>query len=178
MADLTLPPNDFPWFDADSDRRDFPAFFADQVLQWAYTRLILRYATTALRDADLAGLGAGDRAFAYIDALDCVTHWTGTVWTHKNAPFAMAAGSYSKTVTVAPANIVGPVWITFPVGRFTVTPIITFGTAGTKCVGLASSITAAGFNLYQRNIANTDSNPGDDNIYWTATQMTPTAAAG
>lgn len=82
---------------------DFPAFFASTMWPSLWPRLIQRYATTATRDADLAGLSAADRAFAWVDALACVTVWNGTVWRALSA-----VTTYTSVGGTAPVTVVSP----------------------------------------------------------------------
>ena len=91
MSDL-LPPGNMPAPNADGDDvKDFPDFFASNMWPSLWPRIIHRYATTAARDADLAGLGSADRAFAYVDAIDAMTKWNGTAW-RRTSPLTLVFG--------------------------------------------------------------------------------------
>ena len=94
-------------------------------------------------------------------------------------PFASCAGSYTHTATIVPNSIAGPFPQTFPAGRFTVAPSVTFGiTEGSRLTAYATSVTKDGFNLYLRNVSASDSPGGVDIANWQAVQMTPTTANG
>jgi len=82
--------------------RDFPDFFASDMWPSLWPRIIHRYATVAARDADMAGLGATDRAFCYVDALARTLAWTGTGW-HAIGIVA----SYTSVGGAAPTTVVG-----------------------------------------------------------------------
>lgn len=100
--------------------------------------------------------------------------WSPTTssWVHSlnnSTPFAMASGSGSNPANASTA-------ITFPAGRFTVPPLVTFGVTGTVAVmPIAQSITTSGFNGAGFNAAGSAL---ASSWTWTAVQMTPTAAAG
>lgn len=82
-------------------------------------------------------------------------------------PFRMAAG-----VATAASN--GPVSVTFPASRFTVAPIVNLtGTSGWAWIGTPTS---TGFVAYQTQSWGGSSMAGA--MYWTAVQMTSSAAAG
>ena len=94
-------------------------------------------------------------------------------------PYAMATGRYSHTSTIVPNSAVGPFPQTFPAGRFSVPPNLTFGIVdGSRLVAYATSVTKDGFNLYLRNVSASDSPGGVDVAAWQAVQMTPVSADG
>lgn len=105
MSDL-LPPGNMPAPNADGDdTRDFPGFFASDMWPSLWPRLIHRYATTAARDADLAGLGAADRAFAWVDASGSLTAWTGAAWS--DTPTTVDTGWVAATLSANWTNVGG-----------------------------------------------------------------------
>ena len=99
MSDL-VPPMNTPLPASDDLAHDIADILQGETWPSVWPRTISRYPTTAARDADLAGLGTTDRAYAWVDALACITTWTGSVW--RPAPvetFAGAAisGTYNST---------------------------------------------------------------------------------
>ncbi len=115
---------------------------------------------------------AGTQNASLIDdwALQLATKLENTV------PMAIAAGSVNVTMT---ASTIGSATVTFPVGRFTVAPLVftVIQQAGQTIVSSPSGVTAAGFTA---NI--TDTRPtartGTFPVYWFAVQMLPNAAGG
>jgi hypothetical protein len=94
--------------------------------------------------------------------------WKRT-WSPTGTPFAMAAGKVTNAAG-APVNVV------FPVGRFSVPPIITMSNTSAYTGGLnAQAVTKDGFRggAYD---ASGNSIAGE--WYWSAVQMTSAAAAG
>jgi len=120
-------------------------------------------------ERDALPLFDGQRA----DRLDLhiVERYNGTTW-NAGTPFAMAAGTIASTTAAGTA-------VVFPVGRFTVAPIVTLGptwVSATGAVGNAASIkyltlTAAGMTVQSDTATTIGCN-------WTAVQMTPTSADG
>jgi hypothetical protein len=147
--------------------------------------MIHAYANTAARDADLAGLGALDHAFAYVDASSTVTYWTGTTWrTLGPGPFAEASGLSTgwSAGTLASGTAMNST-VTFPTGRFTVAPIVSVnlvgvmgGTANLTC--RVGSVTATTVSIYVYNVGSASATFSGLSVAWQAKQMTPTAAAG
>lgn len=102
MSDL-LPPGNLPAPNADGDNTsDFPDFFASSMWPSMWPRMIHYYATTGARDADLAGLGPGAAAFAYVASLGRVTTWKGSSW---HDPGAIT--SHSSVGGTTPVSVVG-----------------------------------------------------------------------
>jgi hypothetical protein len=93
-------------------------------------------------------------------------------------PTAMCVGTVAQPALVPAGSSLGPYPQTFPVGRFAIAPKLTFGVEGSRLVAFATSITTAGFNLWLRNVAASDSPSGAETITWHAVQMTPLSAAG
>lgn len=98
-------------------------------------------------------------------------------WVRDGGPFAMAAFTGVVGVATPPNSIIGPLSYTFPAGRFTVAPVITFGYSDTRCTVSATALTAAGFNVYIRNVTGQNS-PAGGVLHWVATQISPTSATG
>ena len=93
------------------------------------------------------------------------------------APYAVASGGGNIGVDVTAGSLSGPYAQTFPAGRFTQVPNLTFGTTDARCSVQGTSITTSGFNLYVRNNSSSTA-PAGQIVSWTATQMTPTSASG
>ena len=133
MSDL-LPPGDTPWPAPTDQARDLADILQNETWASLWPRLIHHYVTTAARDADLAGLGSTNRAFAFVDALGCVTTWNGSAWTGY-APTSRRYEGTAATYAVTPADTVIPVttWSTlrFNVGDIAYSAgIFTAGSAG------------------------------------------------
>jgi hypothetical protein len=97
-------------------------------------------------------------------------------WVKVTLPFAMAAGNVNAPFSAsATATVAG----TFPAGRFTQTPLITFGIGNPAPSGMSypriSPISTSGFTLFVNNAAAVTATAA---FNYMAVQMTPTAAAG
>lgn len=90
-------------------------------------------------------------------------------------PYSMAAGNTTVTgsgATTATATV------TFPVGRFSVAPIVTTSfTQGSIYISNANNITSTGFTMILRD-RNDAAISGSFTTNWQATQMTSSTAAG
>ncbi|WP_067201126.1 Gp37-like protein [Microbacterium sp. XT11] len=95
-----------------------------------------------------------------------------------NLPYAMAAGSF-VTNTDLPAGSYKDYTVTFPSGRFSVAPIVTFG-AGSVRAGVAAEVapTASGMTVRVFNVSGALTVASGTVIRWQAVQMAPTAAGG
>ena len=98
-------------------------------------------------------------------------------------PFAMAAGSVTKSLTNG--NSTDTQAVTFPVGRFAQPPIVTVtnvgGTGSSACIVQANAApTTSGFTILiaHKDVGGTFSSGWSVLLHWTAVQMTSTAAAG
>lgn len=93
-------------------------------------------------------------------------------------PFAMAAGSATMTITAA-SN--GSVAVTFPVGRFTVAPIVTCisagGTGSSQFYVAHTNLTTSGMTIQAFQRDNTTAT-ASFTIHWHAIQMNSGAANG
>lgn len=93
-------------------------------------------------------------------------------------PFAMAAGSVVMTITSA-TN--GSASVTFPVGRFTVAPIVTCisagGTGSSAFYVATTTITTSGMTVQAFNRDNAAAT-ATITIHWHAVQMNTGAASG
>lgn len=89
-------------------------------------------------------------------------------------PWAEAAGVISSA-----ANSTGNTTVIFPVGRFTVPPIVTLA-AGTVSVNLAlrADVSSKDSMVVQSFITASGTPSPGVVVHWTARQMTPTTAAG
>lgn len=126
----------------------------------------------------LAGGGDGSGAIttARIDDLRVMTS-VAVGDLPARVPFATAAGGGVINTTVAVDALSGPYPQTFPAGRFSQVPNLTFGTTDARCTVQGTSITTSGFNLYVRNNS-ASAAPAGQIVTWTATQMTSTSASG
>lgn len=110
---------------------------------------------------------------AVLPAADLNTYVNPSTAAH--VPDAVAAG----TAGIPPGNAgvqSGPFAVAFPAGRFTQPPIVTATTNNTRLVACVSGVTQHGFNLFVGNWS--PGAHGSSLAYWTAVQMTPTAANG
>ena len=103
--------------------------------------------------------------------------YTSTAWnTGSGTPFAMAAG----IIAVSSGGVSN---VVFPVGRFTVPPILTLGmsyviASGNAATSLAYYVYAGGNSLTKDGVGLRTLTTDIVNVSWTAVQMTPTSAAG
>ena len=82
-------------------------------------------------------------------------------------PQAQATGALSVPVSNA---VAGTAAVTFPVGRFTATPIVVVSTSGTTVwVAMSSGATASGFTATARNVDGTAAT-ANPSVNWIATQ--------
>jgi len=122
------------------------------------------------QDTAPTGGNVGD---VWIDTSSNVNSWSSF------APYAMAAGSVTATVSAASFVITT---ITFPVSRFSVAPILTVAKAsnvsnGAGFITASSSITATGATIQSYDATGT-SRTLSFPIHWQAIQMMPDTAAG
>lgn len=96
--------------------------------------------------------------------------YSGGSWSRAlpGRPFAVAVGRGTT-------NSAGAASVTFPSGRFTVAPIVTIASGAAGRIASQASVTASGFTATLTTGAGAGV-AGD--FSWSATQMTPTAAAG
>lgn len=99
-------------------------------------------------------------------------------------PHAAAAGQATIAGTTLASGAAANVAITFPVGRFSVAPIVTVALASAQA-GTATltarilSVTTTGASVYVYNAgASSVTFTGSLLVNWEAVQMTPTTAAG
>jgi hypothetical protein len=125
--------------------------------------IIRTFANTAERAAAIPSPTEG--TMTYLNDTDQIDVWNGSAWVRRvstSLPFAQAAGSGygGAAVTV----------VTFPVGRFTVEPLIFLTNIGSdaRYFTFASSSTFS----YQ------NTSGGNSTFVWHAIQMTSSSAAG
>ncbi|MEP6477856.1 MAG: hypothetical protein ABJB03_00565 [Rhodoglobus sp.] len=157
-----------------------PATAVDENLisQWAADNIDRRVANTTARDAI---------AFKY-EGMIVQTQDTNTIWLCTNPAgggtwlkvvaatdvFAEAAGRVA-----AGGNTTGNTVVTFPVGRFAVTPIVTAAlTSIAANCQVACSLASATQMTVQTYTISTGAAITGVSFDWTARQMTPTLAAG
>jgi hypothetical protein len=70
----------------------------------------------------------------------------------------------------------GPVWVPFPVGKFSVAPVVQITSDQSRVIVVAANVSTAGFNLYATNV--TTSNSGAGEFRWWAEQLTAASAVG
>lgn len=109
-----------------------------------------------------------------VDARGWVQSWDGSKW-YAAAPFAEASG-YATVPTVASASI-GSVEFTFPVGLFTVPPIVSYTPESYRLTAATSAPTTEGATAVCQNNSNVSTGQ-PVRLHWTARQQTPTSAAG
>lgn len=165
-----LPPGNFHLPSSEDQAHDIALILQNETWPDLWPQIIHRYATEAARNADLAGVGSSNRAYAEVDALGCLTRWNGTAWVRMSQGLLavasgaidfMFAGGYSVTHTA-----------TFPSGRFTVPPIVTpsvFTNLAVVHVQLASAPTTTSVDI---RVCSTDATAitGTMHAYWTAMQ--------
>lgn len=104
--------------------------------------------------------------------------WAGSGWIYVGGgAYAMAAGIAVITTAASPS---GSVTATFPVGRFSVIPIVTVSRSsgsGAKMIPYTTNVRAEDVlvGLYS---GDSTVVTGTFSVHWIAVQMTPTSAAG
>jgi hypothetical protein len=119
---------------------------------------------------------------AKIDDLGVTTYLRGV---SSSAPYAQAAGLVTNFSdgALAPGSGANHVTLTFPAGRFSVAPVVllTFQSIPANTIYLdprVSTITATSCEIYIYNTGTTTVAYSGLHVAWTATQMTPSSAAG
>lgn len=126
--------------------------------------------------------GALELATIQIPSTATATNSPGVVITQSapttgasGVPFAFAAGVVGSAVIPAGGNVDTPV--TFPLGRFTVPPIVTPGINGVRDLTVSyKDVTALGFTLVRASVSAVSRTSPQGS--WHAIQMTDTTAAG
>lgn len=101
-----LPPGNTPAWADSTPANEIAQLWANEMWPALWQRMRHPYADTAARDADLAGLGPTDTAYAY--TLDTDTHWSwnGTTWVAAAATSSVGlsptAGQYTATAGYSP----------------------------------------------------------------------------
>jgi hypothetical protein len=103
--------------------------------------------------------------------------WDGAIWRPGTAIFAEYGNQALVNAPVPAGGQLGPFYQAFPPGKFTVPPIVTFGSSNARLSPGWNNISTAGFDLYVRNDSPGDAQPGAF-ISFSAKQVTPTSAAG
>lgn len=113
------------------------------------------------------------------------TNWQTLRTFGAGQPFAMAAGSVTfPPSTINPNASAPPQTFSFPAGRFTVNPIVSFNIFGLAggTVGMEprlSGVSTTGGTMYLTNVSGSArTNAGNLIVWWTAIQMTPSSAEG
>lgn len=110
-------------------------------------------------------------------------YWDGSAW-QNDGVFAQAAGLALVSGSSVAANGIVGTSITFPAGRFTQPPIVTFSIGGFVSFSALvfpkhpSSVTTSGATLNVINASGGTATWASLPLTWTAVQMTPTSAAG
>lgn len=107
-----LQPGNVPALSSDDPANQIADVFAEETWPLLWPGLLRSYANTAARDAELAGLGSSDRAFAFVEDSRTFWRWTGSAWAlaapwSQSGTFsvgAIAANSTGITQTVTFAN--------------------------------------------------------------------------
>ena len=105
--------------------------------------------------------------------------WTGSMWMLRHGAYAEAAGIATYASAIAPGAGSSPnLSITFPAGRFTQPPIVTFSITATQLnAAFNGPITTSGFGVRLYNWSTVSSTAGTQ-VHWHAVQMSSTSAAG
>jgi len=140
--------------------------------------VIVPVATQAERDALTPPLGkyAGMTVVRMDVAGNPLEVWDGSVGNRYSPTYAKAAGRGVLNSIPAVNPNLGPVWVPFPTGRFTLAPIVTITSDQSRVIVVAADVSTTGFNLYATNV--TTSNSGAGEFRWSAEQMTSTMADG
>lgn len=140
---------------------------------WVQTG-IPRFANIAAATAALVSPNANDLAMTDDAGLAIFSTAWRVVGPIGNVPFRVAAGTVSSGAAIGTQNI------TFPVGRFSVAPLVMVTPLNPASGAVAfyftvSALTASGFTLAISNSGGFVTGVG---FTWQAIQMTPTTAAG
>jgi len=92
-------------------------------------------------------------------------------------PYALQAKSGTIGVAIASGSISSAIPQTFQSGLFTYPPVVIFGGSDRRLNFSTTGMTVNGFNLYVRNVADTEA-PSGSTVYWLAIQMESTGANG
>jgi len=102
--------------------------------------------------------------------------YDGSAWNRLSPVFAKALGEGVLNSIPAVNPNLGPVYVPFPSGRFSVPPIVTITSDQSRVIVVAADVSTAGFNLYATNVTTSDSGAGV--FRWSAEQMTAASATG
>jgi len=102
--------------------------------------------------------------------------WDGSEWVRFSRSYAKALGQGVLNSIPAVNPNLGPVWVPFPDGRFTVAPVVTITSDQSRVIVVAADVSIYGFNLYATNVTTSDSGAGV--FRWSAEQMSASSATG
>jgi len=171
VSDL-LPPGNQPAPSAGDDPRSFPDFFASDMWPALWPRLVFSYANSGARDADLAGLGPTDRAFAFLEDSKTLWRWTGTAWALA-APWVQTGSTgFSPGNSAVAAGGTVDVTITFPVPFIDAgyIPSVMTSFQGGRLTPAVVARSAASMQIRFFNNSTSAATTGAT-IYWTATRV-------
>lgn len=164
------------------------AAISKAIVDWAAPRINMRFASAAARAAAVPVPLEG--MVSWLADVNALYVYNGAAWVPPSAlerpgttPFAQAAGSVSLAGTAVAAGGAVSVVISFPVGRFTVVPLLqaSMGVApgGAALLTLhASASSTTNATIYLYNASGAVQTWVAMAITWSAVQMTSAAAAG
>ena len=137
----------------------------------AYARMYLTNAGNSRAQVGIAvqDLGLGVYSVFYLTGNDGTIITRGPDAVSRPLPFAIATGDFTGGGT---ANVVVPVSVTFPAGRFTATPKVFF-TAGSGVPNVISAVTATSISSSGFTAQTYRTNATKYDVQWFAIQLEP-----
>ena len=129
---------------------------------------------------DLPSAGNWPGRTIFVQSVSQSFTWSGSIWIRNRPPFASASGMANSGTTgggsISPVFWSSGVSVTFPVGLFTVTPIVTVSAQSAGIVwAQVEWATPTGAALKAMRLG---SAPNGERINWNAVQQTLASAAG
>ena len=95
----SLQPGNVPAWSGDDPSNTIADIFANETWPELWGKFTYTYANTGARDAELAGLGPSDAAFAFTRDTSTLWGWTGTTWAAIGSGATPAHTTYTPTMT-------------------------------------------------------------------------------
>ena len=146
---------------------------ANDVQTYLQDQAVMTFASAAARLTSI-GASTSEGMMSYLKDVDQIQVFNGTTWIPQ--AYAQAAGTANATTGAIAINVQTNLTVTFPTSRFTVPPIINAWTSGGRYICFPSVVAAGSATIGVRNVS--DATGADETVYWSAVQMSSTAAAG
>lgn len=161
-----LQPGDVPAWSGDDPPASIDDIFAEETWPAIWPRLVYHFATTAERDAGLAGLGPTDTAAAYVKDINVFFVWGGTAF----RPVGGRRANGSVAVASLAQDVSATIAVTFPVGLFTAAPRVMLTSGHSRLTVAYSAITTSGFTITAVNYSS-GGMAASSTIAWSAEQL-------